>query len=88
MHGCIHAFFGRILWRGVYDCIDKQDRSLKWLKMALCKYCEKPFEQTRDWQKFCSKACRKAYHRKYPNMEKRIDDLERRVSEIEKKMDK
>lgn len=48
---------------------------------TLCRQCREPFAQKRPWQKFCSTVCRRTHHSE--GGAKQIEDLERRVRELE-----
>jgi hypothetical protein len=51
---------------------------------TLCRQCREPFAPKRPWQKFCTPACRRAHHA--GGGMQRVDDLERRVTELERQM--
>lgn len=52
---------------------------------ATCPTCQGQFKPKRRWQRFCSSAHRRAYHKGTGggDMAKRVEELERRVAELE-----
>lgn len=58
-------------------------------KAISCKFCGKKFKLSRRWQKFCCKEHQKAYWKKINPiiLELKIQKLEKRLEEIEKKED-
>lgn len=50
--------------------------------VATCRVCQTAFAPKKPWQRFCSTACRRAFHKAQDPA--RLDDLERRVAELER----
>ena len=49
-----------------------------------CAHCRAPFTPMRAWQRFCSPACKSAYHRSPEALIERIDALEKRIAALER----
>jgi hypothetical protein len=55
------------------------------LRPATCPYCSCPFQPKRPWQRFCSTAHRRAYHKATGggDLVRKVADLEERVHRLE-----
>ena len=51
------------------ELLAELEKSTRNLAERGCPYCGNPFRPKRHWQKFCSKACRAAYHTEFSTME-------------------
>lgn len=57
------------------------------LSAAICRNpgCGKEFRPRRQWQRFCSAACRRTFHAagtRLDNLERRVVDLEKSLAEV------
>lgn len=54
---------------------------------ATCAYCGVKMERKRKWQKYCSPKCRTLDWNKKNTFIKRLQKVEKKISEIEKKLE-
>ncbi len=65
------------------------DRAPQAAQLTPCRQCGTGFVQKRPWQHFCSKPCRRAWHKLGGvKPDPRVDDLQKEVAELKARVEK